>query len=76
MSKPGGDVPVDGAYVVTHLILPYLGELDAPPFEGALVLAGKEFICLVFGFEMKSLNFSEQFLGNHLRGPLSAPTRF
>ncbi len=44
MAKACRDVPVNGTYVVTGLVFPYLGKFNPPAFEGTFILACKKVI--------------------------------
>ena len=66
MAEAGRNIPVDGANIVTGLVFPNFGEFHALAFEGTFILPGKQVVGQVPGFEMKPLNFFQQFLGKHL----------
>jgi hypothetical protein len=59
MTKAGGDVPVNGPYIVPGLIFAYLGKLNPPAFKGTFILTCKKVIGQTVGLEMKPLYLFE-----------------
>ncbi len=66
--RPGGDVPVDGADVITWAVLADLGKLHAAASERALVLAGKDIVDQMAGANMNLADRFELFRSEHKLG--------
>ena len=67
-ARPGGDVPVYGADIITGEVLSDLGKLHAAALERALVLAGKHIVDQMAGPNMNFADRFELFRGQHNLG--------
>ena len=65
------DVPIDGADVVSRLVLAHLGELDASATEGAGVLPGHDVSHQMAGRDLDAPHLAHDLLGGHGTGTVS-----
>ena len=66
MPHPRGHFPVDGAHIIAVLILANLGKLHPSSLEHRMVFAGKHIVYQTPGLNLDSLDFFDNFLGDHL----------
>jgi hypothetical protein len=64
-AEPGGDVPVDGADLVTGHVRADFLELDAPALEDALGLAGEQVLDEMSTPDLEPPDLGQEFRGLH-----------
>ena len=62
-AQAGGHIPVHRARIVPILVLTHLAESHAAPFEGAVILSGKDLVRQGPGTDLYLPDLTEEFVG-------------